>query len=145
MAIVALLSNSRSTRYAELLPDIRAFIASHANIFHVEISHVGEVRDALTLIARARPDVLVINGGGGTVQAVLTSMMHDRPFVAGIEPPLAILAGRTKFSISADYAVAGKPMQCLKRIAELVSGGRLGESVVKRSASPNIDSPRRRW
>ena len=144
MAVVALLSNTRSTRLARLLPSIRSFIAAQTNIFHVEINHVGEVPDALALIARANPAVLVINGGDGTVQAVLTTLIHDRPFIAGIQPPLAILAYSAKTAIAHDYVNTGKPMRSLERVCALVRSGVLGKHLVDRKLIALDDGKRQR-
>lgn len=144
MAVVALLSNTRSTGLTKLLPRIRNFIVEHSNIFHVEISHVGEVPDALMLIARAQPEVLVINGGDGTVQAVLTALVHDRPFVGQIEPPLAILACDKKSFIASDYTTFGKPLQNLARISALVANHTLGKYLVRRALIALDDGKRQR-
>ncbi len=144
MAIVALLSNTKSTGLVKLLPRIRSFILTHANIFHVEINHTGEVPDALTLIARSAPDVLVINGGDGTVQAVLTSLMHDQPFIAQKSPPLAILSNGKKSAIADDYTTTGKPMQALERISMLVKHGMLEKHLIQRSLIALDDGKRHR-
>ena len=85
MASVALLSNPQSTGNRALLPRVRSFCAAHKDIFHYEVENVGQIDQALKLIARVRPDVLVINGGDGTVQATLTALHHGGHF--GESPP----------------------------------------------------------
>ncbi|MDO9490573.1 MAG: diacylglycerol kinase, partial [Sphingomonadaceae bacterium] len=65
MAIVALLSNPRSTGNRAMLPRIRDFVAANPNIFHFEVEDVAEIPEALDTIARVKPVVLVINGGDG--------------------------------------------------------------------------------
>ncbi len=144
MAIVALLSNTKSTGLVKLLPRIRSFISAHSNIFHVEIAHTGEVPDALALIARSEPDVIVINGGDGTVQAVLTSLVHDQPLLSHKSLPLAILSNGKKSSISGDYTMAGKPMQTLERICNLVNQGKLEKHVINRNLIALDDGKRLR-
>ena len=65
MALVALLSNPRSTGNQSLLPRVRAFCAAHDDIFHYEVEHAEQIGAALKTIARVKPKVLVINGGDG--------------------------------------------------------------------------------
>ena len=51
----------------------------HAGVAQVEARDPGEVAAALAELADPPPDVLVVNGGDGTVQAVLTTLLLDRP------------------------------------------------------------------
>ena len=80
MALVALLSNPRSTGNKSLLPEVRSFCAEHADIFHYEVEQVDQIAQALKTIARVKPKVLVINGGDGTVQATLTELHQGGAF-----------------------------------------------------------------
>ena len=80
MARVALLSNPRSTGNRAQLPRIRSFCAGHPEIFHYEVESIEQIDAALRTIARVRPRVLVINGGDGTVQSILTELYHGGQF-----------------------------------------------------------------
>src|SRR3546814_19996548 len=80
MARVALLSNPRSTGNRSMLPEVRSFCAEHKDIFHYEVEHVDQIGTALKTIARVKPEVLVINGGDGTVQAALPEFTHGGHF-----------------------------------------------------------------
>lgn len=119
MAIVALLSNPRSTGNRSMLPRVREFVAAHPNIFHFEVQDVAEVPEALETIARVKPAVLVINGGDGTVQAALTELYHGGHF-AGSPPPVAVLPNGKTNLIALDLGAQGDPLKTLEQILEIV-------------------------
>ncbi len=143
MMSVALISNPRSTRNGKLLPEIRAFVARTPNVFHVELHEVGEIRDALKLIAQVQPKVLVINGGDGTVQAVLTSMFHDNPF-GDAPPPVAILPNGKTNLIAADLGMSGGPIRALARLVHLAATNQIARHTVQRALISLEDGKRRR-
>jgi hypothetical protein len=132
MATVALLSNPRSTGNVELLPRVRDYVARTPSLFHVELHDVGEIAAALRLMARVKPDVLVINGGDGTVQATLTSLYYDKPF-GDSPPPVAILPNGKTNLIAVDLGVTGAPLKALDRIVQLVKSGDMAKALVRRS------------
>lgn len=119
MALVALLSNPRSTGNRSMLPRVREFVAAHPNIFHFEVQDVAEVPEALETIARVKPAVLVINGGDGTVQAALTELYHGGHF-AGSPPPVAVLPNGKTNLIALDLGAHGDPLQALEQILTIV-------------------------
>ena len=119
MASVALLSNPQSTGNRALLPRVRSFCAAHKDIFHYEVENVGQIDQALKLIARVRPDVLVINGGDGTVQATLTALHHGNHF-GDSPPPVAVLPNGKTNLIAHDLGADGDPLVALQRVLDLV-------------------------
>src|SRR5688572_20145553 len=118
MALVALLSNPRSTGNQSLLPRVRAFCAAHDDIFHYEVEHAEQIGAALKTIARVKPKVLVINGGDGTVQAALTELHHGAQF-GGDPPPVAVLPNGKTNLIAHDLGAEGDPIAALERVLEL--------------------------
>ena len=143
MALVALLSNPRSTGNQSMLPRVRSYCARHDDIFHYEVEHVDQISAALKSIARVKPKVLVVNGGDGTVQAALTELYHGGHF-EGTPPPVAVLPNGKTNLIAHDLGAGGDPIIALERVLELVrtdmvphivsrelialSGGRAGEN-----------------
>ena len=118
MALVALLSNPRSTGNKAMLPRVRSFCAQHKDIFHYEVEHVDQIGAALKTIARVKPRVLVINGGDGTVQATLTELHHGSHF--GLKPPpVAVLPNGKTNLIAHDLGAHGDPIEALERVLEL--------------------------
>ncbi len=118
MALVALLSNPRSSGNRSLLPRVRSFCAAHEDIFHYEVEHVDQIGAALKSIARVRPKVLVVNGGDGTVQAALTELYHGGHF-GGSPPPVAVLPNGKTNLIAHDLGADGDPIAALERVLSL--------------------------
>jgi diacylglycerol kinase family enzyme len=119
MTSVALLSNPKSTGNRSLLPEVRAFCARHRDIFHYEVEDVGQIAEAMRTIARVKPQVLVINGGDGTVQAALTEIYHGGHF-GPTPPPVAVLPNGKTNMIARDLGAAGDPIEALERVLDLV-------------------------
>jgi hypothetical protein len=115
---IALLSNPKSTGNLAQLPRIREFCAEHPDIFHYEVERASQIGDAMRIIARVRPKVLVINGGDGTVQAALTEIYNGGHF-GEQPPPVAVLpSGKTNL-IALDLGARGDPIATLQRLIEL--------------------------
>ena len=72
-----------------------------------------EVQAALRELAAYHPDLLIICGGDGTVQAVLSALFARKPFA--VVPPLAVLAAGTTNMIAADAGLPGNPVKNLQR------------------------------
>ncbi|WP_076070403.1 diacylglycerol/lipid kinase family protein [Sphingomonas montana] len=130
MVRVALLSNPKSTGNRSLLPRIRAFCAEHGDIFHYEVEEVAQIGEALRTIARVDPVVLVINGGDGTVQTVLTEIHHGQWF-GDSPPPVAVLPNGKTNLIALDLGAVGDPVAALERVMEIARTG-LDAYVVRR-------------
>lgn len=112
---IALISNPRSTGNLAQLPKIRAFCAEHPDIFHYEVEAADQIGEAMRTIARIEPTVLAINGGDGTVQAVLTEL-HNGGHFGIAAPPVAVLpAGKTNL-IALDLGAHGDPVEALDRL-----------------------------
>jgi Diacylglycerol kinase catalytic domain len=115
---IALLSNPKSTGNLAQLPRIREYCADHPDIFHYEVEHASQIGEAMKSIALVRPKVLAINGGDGTVQAVLTELYNGGHF-GDAPPPVAVLpSGKTNL-IAFDLGARGDPVETLERLIEL--------------------------
>ena len=126
---VALLSNPQSTGNKRQLPRVRRFCVEHHDIFHYEVDEVGQVGDALATIASVRPRILVINGGDGTVQAILTELHNGGHF--GTPPPVAVLPNGKTNLIALDLGSVGDPVVALARALQLARSG-LSDHLVSR-------------
>lgn len=112
---IALISNPKSTGNLAKLPRIRAFCAEHPDIFHYEVEQASQIGEAMRTVARIDPAVLAINGGDGTVQAVLTELHNGGHFGASA-PPVAVLpSGKTNL-IALDLGVQGDPVDALEKL-----------------------------
>lgn len=116
---IALISNPKSTGNLAQLPRIRAFCAEHPDIFHYEVEAADQIGEAMRTIARIEPAVLAINGGDGTVQAVLTEL-HNGDHFGAAAPPVAVLpSGKTNL-IALDLGAQGDPIEALDRLLAIV-------------------------
>jgi hypothetical protein len=130
-ARIALLSNPRSTGNIAQLPRIRAYCAEHPDVFHYEVEHASQIGEAIKSIARVRPKVLAINGGDGTVQAVLTELTNGGHF-GDAPPPVAVLpSGKTNL-IALDLGARGDPIEALERLISLARSDELASNTVAR-------------
>jgi hypothetical protein len=128
---IALLSNPKSTGNIAQLPMIREYCDSHPDVFHYEVEQASQIGDAMRIIARVRPSVLVINGGDGTVQATLTELYNGGHF-EGDPPPVAVLpSGKTNL-IAIDLGARGDPIQTLEQLIALARADELDKYTVPR-------------
>jgi hypothetical protein len=128
---IALLSNPKSTGNIAQLPAIREYCDAHPDIFHYEVEEVSQIGDAMRIIARVRPRVLVINGGDGTVQATLTELYNGGHFDEE-PPPVAVLpSGKTNL-IALDLGARGDPIQTLEQLIALARNDELDKYTVPR-------------
>lgn len=128
---IALLSNPKSTGNIAQLPRIREYCDSHPDVFHYEVEEASQIGEAMRIIARVRPKVLVINGGDGTVQATLTEL-YNGGYFEDEAPPVAVLpSGKTNL-IALDLGARGDPIETLEQLIELARRDELGKYTVAR-------------
>lgn len=88
------------------------------SIVHKHIISGAELEQALNEIAERKPEILVINGGDGTVDAAITLMklrkMFDRL------PILVLLQGGTTNMIHRDVGLADSPVEAFERLIETI-------------------------
>ena len=93
----------------------RATTAAHPQVLQRETQTPADVKEALADFARQEVNLLVINGGDGTVQAALTAIFHKNFFEK--MPVLAVLrsAGTTSM-IAGDIGLKGSRENALQRL-----------------------------
>ena len=100
---------------------VYAALAHRPQVPSYEVRTPGEVTIALAELERQTVNVVVINGGDGTVQAVLTALFRDRLFP---KPPLlAVLAGGTTNMTAGDVGITGSPARGLQRLLDRLATG----------------------
>lgn len=131
MSLVGVLSNPMSTRNTSGLGLVRDVVEDFNGVFHFEIGDIRDVSLALHRFAEYGTEVIAINGGDGTIHAVFSILINEKPFKK--MPLIAILpAGKTNM-ISEDLgAKQPRPHHYLRRLLEWAKDGSLNRHVVKR-------------
>lgn len=122
-ARLAVVSNQKSTRNAGSLDRVRTALSGYSGpLLHREIEDVGNIPEILAAFAAFQPDILVINGGDGTVQAVLTEAARSEPFTA--LPPVLLLPGGQTNLIAEDLGGVATPEAIVERFLPVFEAGR---------------------
>ncbi len=117
MTKIGIVSNPLSERSRRGIEAIRAAAADRPDMLHREPGSRQQLSETLCEFAAAGVGLLVIHGGDGTVQTVLTALLNDRPFPA--TPPVAILPGGMTNLIALDVGLKPPPAEALARLAAL--------------------------
>ncbi len=128
--LVAIISNPLSTTNANSMDAVRKVVNQSANVVHFELNGIETIGEALELFSRAQPAMVIINGGDGTIGAVLASILYDNPF--SVVPPIAFLPGGKTNMTASDLGSKGKPIKVLKKLLKLAREGRVSESLKTR-------------
>ena len=114
VSVVGVISNPRSYRNRRGLTALREIVARDPQAVHVALEHRDTLGETLADFARRGVGLVVVNGGDGTVQAVITALLNGHQFAQ--TPDLALLpAGRTNL-IAHDIGLAGRPLDGLARL-----------------------------
>ncbi len=128
---IGMVTNPRSGGNKKGLGKIREFLARNPGIHHGEAVTPSEVQGVLADFASKGVNLLVVNGGDGTVQSVLTALYVRSLFPA--PPLLALLQAGTTSMLSRDVGVFGTPVAALAKILSWNSGaGGSRQSVFER-------------
>ena len=120
------------------LAAIRRTIAQYPRTFHCDVQKPPEVLAALEDFARRGVELVVVNGGDGTVQAVLTALLNYRPFEN--LPLLAVLQSGTTSMTARDVGFSGSPVKALKKIFKWADSGG-GDAFIHRRPVLQVQAP----
>ena len=128
---IGLLHNPLSGRNLKCgMNGIKAVLNEYPEVAGFEVRTPIDMTAALSELARQAVDVVIINGGDGTVQAVLTALFRDRVFP---KPPLlAVLAGGTTNMTAGDVGILGSPARGLRRLLDRLGNGIREDGLVQR-------------
>lgn len=113
---MAIISNPMGGYNARKGTDAFDKLAVQQNIPHANASSADEVLKVLKKLAIHKPDLLVINGGDGTVDVVLSLIRNKKIFEN--EPALALLKGGTTNLIHRDIGMQDSPHNALRKIID---------------------------
>jgi len=104
-------------------------LRSHSHIPHHEVDRPEDIGAAARELVEAESEMIIVNGGDGTVQAVLTALFDAEPETL---PLLAVLPSGTTNMVAADVDAMLPPVQALQRLLQATNEGRLGGTAVRR-------------
>ncbi len=127
---IGVLSNLRAGQRDSKVRQVLRFLEQHPDVLHVETGSDAEVPPALRELARAGVEILVLNGGDGTIQHALTHLFGNpanvwRPWIAPIR------GGRTNMT-ALDLGARRNPVRGLGELLAADRAGRLAERLCVR-------------
>jgi diacylglycerol kinase (ATP) len=96
-------------------------LAEQAGVVVREGRKPDEIVAALRELSAGEPELLIVNGGDGTVSAVARALRQERIFAK--EPVLALLRGGSTNMIQTDVGLRGKPLRAIQRLLSHLGDG----------------------
>jgi diacylglycerol kinase (ATP) len=119
------------------LSAVRRFLAEYPGTLHREARSAAEVAVVLRDFAGADVNLIAVNSGDGTVQAVLTSLFAGQVFRP--LPLLALLCGGTTNMTSQNLGLKGSRIDALRRLIAWAHHGD-GDAVILRRAVLKVEN-----
>ncbi len=114
-----------------MLDNVRSFCGANEEVIHFEINGIDKISAALSEVAVIKPKVIVINGGDGTVQAILTELYHGNHFGTKT-PPVSVLPNGKTNLIALDLGASGEALEALKNIIKITKSDNFDSHIVDR-------------
>jgi diacylglycerol kinase family enzyme len=137
---VGMINNPLSGQNARrgLLERVTTLLTAHPRVAHFEENPVDGMGHAVDALLRSETEIIVVNGGDGTVQAVLTALLRS-PVPASL-PLLAVLPGGTANTTARNVGYGRRPLRALQRLLDQAASGMLAGTVDQR-AVVRVDVP----
>jgi hypothetical protein len=126
-----LISNPLSERNRQRQPAMREAVAGHPDLLHEELDSVHATADVLRDFARREVGLLIVSGGDGTVQKVLTELLNGQEFDP--LPAVAVLPSGMSNLIAGDVGPRGDPVQSLISLCRMAEDPTVARVTAERS------------
>jgi diacylglycerol kinase (ATP) len=123
-ARIGLISNAGSGHNRDQFSEIKELLDSCDNVYHLETSCVEDIPEALRRFSERDIEILAINGGDGTVSAILGCAMENRIFPR--LPSVVLLPGGTANMNAGDIGSNGKLLPAVQRFCTWAKSGAEG-------------------
>lgn len=127
---MGIISNPMSGSNQRKFPAICRYIDNQRRLPHQIVTNAEEVLSALEDFARQDINLVAVNAGDGTVQAVLTALFHHRPYQR--LPVLALMCGGTTNMSAKDLGLQGSRIRSLERLLAWSRTGAGKDRIVRR-------------
>lgn len=111
---VGVLINPLSGKNRQGTATVMQALREHPEVLQHTVQGPQDVYNALLDFSRKTVNIVVISGGDGTIQAVLTVLFHHQPFIS--LPQLIVLEGGTTNMIAGDIGIKGNQSRALHRL-----------------------------
>jgi hypothetical protein len=128
---IGVVNNLRAGKSQEQVSRMLGFLSSHPDVLHVETENAGVMPEALADLARQEVDLLIVNGGDGTLQYVLTELLGSGAFGDRVPLVAPLRAGRTNMS-AMDLGADRDPLRGVANLIACAQDGRIAERVEPR-------------
>ncbi len=128
---IGLLNNLRAGRSADRVSRLLRFLKGHPDVVSVETDSSMAVPEALSELARQDVELLVINGGDGTLQHALTEILGHRAFEDRVPLIAPLRGGRTNMS-ALDLGAHRDPVKGMAALIGAAREGTLDERITRR-------------
>ncbi len=127
---VGLLNNLRAGRNRDQVTRVLEGLRHHPDVLHVETDSAQVLPEALGEFARSEVDLLVVNGGDGTLQFALTELLTNPDF-GSVRMVAPLRGGRTNMT-ALDLGAQRDPAKALHRLLVDIDKGQLAPRTVHR-------------
>jgi len=117
---------------------VRACLQGYPKIPHREVRTMADLRKAVNDFAARGVNLVVVNSGDGTVQALLTLLFNRKPFPT--PPLLALVSGGTTNMTHHDLGLHGDHVRALRRLLNWACHGE-GDARVRRRSVLRVSRP----
>lgn len=128
---IGLLNNLRAGRNDAQVERLLGFLRRHPDVVHAETTSADVVPEALADLARQEVDILVVNGGDGTLQYALTEILENNAFDGRVPMIAPLRGGRTNMS-AGDLGASKDPVRGFASLIDDIEAGYLKERVSPR-------------
>lgn len=127
---IGVVNNLRAGRSDAQVSRILDLLRCFPEVHHVETDCAGALPEAIDELASREIDLLVVNGGDGTVQHALTEILVEQPFER--IPLVAPLPGGRTNVTALDLGAHRSPVKGLARLLRAAGDGTLERHLVRR-------------
>lgn len=127
MTRIGILSNAHSRRNQSALVAVDRMLREHPGVAHRRFHDIEAMPAAMAALAADNVDHLIINGGDGTVQAVVGELLDRSPFAT--RPRVTLIGGGMTNVIAHDVGVPSPPAEALERVLTRAGNGEAGQVV----------------
>ncbi|HYC57916.1 MAG TPA: diacylglycerol kinase family protein [Candidatus Binatia bacterium] len=137
---VGVLSNLRAGGSGARVAQVLSRLSKYPEVIRAESSSAEGAGDAIRSLADAGVDVLVVNGGDGTLQRALTELLCAGSAFRKLPVVAPLRTGRTSMS-ALDIGSPGDPLTAIDRVIGIARAGQVEQHLVQRAVLRMILEP----